>query len=82
MQSGLKDAIKIGEHRSDITLFIAIITGRITPLHTHAFLTTPFHTGIESSMGPSAKNFIHLSHCKEYVPGLQRGWSLRSPTSY
>lgn len=78
MQSGLKHAIKIGEHGSDITLFIAIITGTITPLHTHAFLTNPFHTGIENNKGPSAKNFIHLSHYKEYVPGLQRGGSSTS----
>ena len=44
----------------DITFFIAVLTGRIIPAHTHG---TPHstHSELKSSLAPSAKNFIRLS---------------------
>ena len=73
MQSGLRDAIKIGKHGSGITLFIAIITGRISPLHTHAFLTRP---QLREELGGAGLHHLRVSsvsHITRYISQVSRG---------
>lgn len=64
MPSGLKDPVQIDKHGSDITLLIAVITGRTIPSDTPLPLPT-LRQKLGSSMAPSSKNLICLSHYKE-----------------
>lgn len=72
-QSGLRDAIKIGKHGSGITLFIAIITGRISPLHTHAFLTCPQLREELGAAGPHHLRVSSVSHITRNISQVSRG---------
>lgn len=57
MPSGLKDPVQIDKHGSDITLLIAVITGRMTPSHTPLPLLT-LRQKSRGSMAPSSKNLV------------------------